>query len=67
MAGDIRYEVHGPVRLITIDRAGVMNSLDFEANDRLTELWHDFASDDSARVAVITGAGKKAFCAGADL
>jgi len=39
MASDIRYEVNGPVRLITIDRARVMNSLDFEANDRLTELW----------------------------
>lgn len=67
MTSDIRYEAHGPVRLITIDRAGAMNSLDFEANDRLTELWCDFAGDDSARVAVVTGAGKKAFCAGADL
>ncbi|MBI07190.1 MAG: enoyl-CoA hydratase [Rhodospirillaceae bacterium] len=67
MSGDIHYETHGLVRLITIDRAGVMNSLDFEANDRLTELWRDFAADDRARVAVITGAGNKAFCAGADL
>jgi enoyl-CoA hydratase/carnithine racemase len=67
MADDILYETHGPVRLITIDRADVMNSLDFEANDRLTELWREFAADDAARVAVITGAGDKAFCAGADL
>ena len=67
MAEDIRYEAHGAVRLITIDRAGVMNSLDFDANDRLTELWREFAADDGARVAVITGAGEKAFCAGADL
>ena len=66
-ANDILYEAHGHVRLITIDRAGKMNSLDFSANDRLIERWREFAADDEARVAVITGAGDKAFCAGADL
>ncbi len=67
MAGDILYEKHGHVRLITIARADKMNSLDFDANDRLTEIWRRFAADEEARVAVITGAGDKAFCAGADL
>ena len=66
-ANDILYEAHGHVRLITIDRAEKMNSLDFAANDRLIERWREFAADDEARVAVITGAGGKAFCAGADL
>ena len=66
-ANDILYEAHGHVRLITIDRAEKMNSLDFAANDRLIERWREFAADDEARVAVITGAGDKAFCAGADL
>ena len=64
---DIRYEKHGRVRLITIDRAEKMNSLDFETNDRLVEAWREFDSDDEAFVAVVTGAGDKAFCAGADL
>jgi enoyl-CoA hydratase/carnithine racemase len=64
---DIRYEHHGRVRLITIDRPAKMNSLDFEANDRLIEAWHTFDADDGAQVAVITGAGSQAFCAGADL
>jgi enoyl-CoA hydratase/carnithine racemase len=64
---DIRYEKFGRVRLITIDRPQKMNSLDFEANDRLVEIWREFDRDDDARVAVITGAGDKAFCAGADL
>ncbi|MEK9775548.1 MAG: enoyl-CoA hydratase-related protein [Quisquiliibacterium sp.] len=63
----IRYESHGSVRLITIDRPGRMNSLDFQANDELIETWRRFDADRSARVAVITGAGDKAFCAGADL
>jgi enoyl-CoA hydratase/carnithine racemase len=64
---DIRYEKHGRVRLITIDRAAKMNSLDFAANDRLVEAWREFDRDDEAHVAVVTGAGDKAFCAGADL
>jgi enoyl-CoA hydratase/carnithine racemase len=67
MPEDILYEADGPVRLITINRPDRMNSLDFAANDRLVEYWHDFVRDDAARIAVITGAGGKAFCAGADL
>ena len=64
---DINYEHHGAVRLITINRAAKMNSLDFAANDELVAVWREFENDDQARVAVITGAGDKAFCAGADL
>ena len=64
---DIRYEHHGRVRLITIDRPAKMNSLDFEANDRLVAAWREFDADDDAHVAVVTGAGTQAFCAGADL
>ena len=64
---DINYEHHGAVRLITINLAAKMNSLDFAANDELVAVWREFENDDEARVAVITGAGDKAFCAGADL
>jgi enoyl-CoA hydratase/carnithine racemase len=61
------YEKKGHVRLITINRAEKMNSLDFAANDELVDLWYEFEEDNDARVAVITGAGSQAFCAGADL
>ena len=64
---DIRCDRHGKVWLITIDRPSVMNSLDFAANDELVEIFRDFDRDDGAHVAVVTGAGDKAFCAGADL
>ena len=64
---DIRYEHHGRVRLITIDRPAKMNSLDFAANDLLVAAWREFDADDDAYVAVVTGAGAQAFCAGADL
>ncbi len=64
---DILYEAHAHVRLITINRAEKMNSLDFSANDELVQIWKEFDTDETARVAVITGAGEKSFCAGADL
>ncbi|MFK7963097.1 MAG: enoyl-CoA hydratase/isomerase family protein [Burkholderiaceae bacterium] len=64
---DIKYEKFDRVRLITIDRPSKMNSLDFDANDALVDIWREFDADDDAHVAVITGAGDKAFCAGADL
>ena len=64
---NILYEKKGHVRLITINRAEKMNSLDFTANDELVDLWYEFEEDEDARVAVITGAGSQAFCAGADL
>lgn len=65
--GDIRCDRHGKVWLITIDRPSVMNSLDFAANDALVEAFRAFDRDNGAHVAVVTGAGDKAFCAGADL
>jgi enoyl-CoA hydratase/carnithine racemase len=67
MTQDIKLETQGRVALITINRPHVMNSLDFAANDRLIEIWHQFARDPQLRVAVLTGAGDQAFCAGADL
>ena len=67
MSGDILYEAHGHVRLITLNRPAKMNSLDFEANEALVERWKEFDADPRARVAVVTGAGDRAFCAGADL
>lgn len=65
--GDIAVEQHGGVWLITIDRATKMNALDFAAHDELVQTWLSFRDDDDARVAVLTGAGDKSFCAGADL
>lgn len=64
---DIRVDKHKAVWLVTIDRAAKMNSLDFAAHEELVEVWREFDQDPSARIGVITGAGDKAFCAGADL
>jgi len=67
MSDDILYQADGAVRLITINRPAKMNSLDFAANDELVEAFKAFDADGDARIAVITGAGDAAFCAGADL
>tara|TARA_Y100000766_G_scaffold267648_1_gene263034 strand:+ start:530 stop:1327 length:798 start_codon:yes stop_codon:yes gene_type:complete len=63
----VRLERREAVWLFIIDQPEKMNALGFAGNDEITALWRDFASDRSARVAVVTGAGEKSFCAGADL
>jgi E-phenylitaconyl-CoA hydratase len=63
----IRFECEGAVAVLTIDRPKVHNALDFETSDALVDAWLRFRDDDALRVAILTGAGERAFCAGADL
>jgi enoyl-CoA hydratase/carnithine racemase len=62
-----RYEKDGHVVRITITRPEVMNALHPPANIELGQLWDDFARDEDAWVAVLTGEGERAFSAGNDL
>lgn len=62
-----RVDGHPHIVWITIDRPEVMNCLSFPTLRRLRGLFHQIAADLSVRAVVITGAGDKAFCAGADL
>lgn len=55
------------VAVVTIDRPQVMNALDVPAKERLGEIWQEIAKDPQMRVAILTGAGKKAFCVGSDI
>ncbi|MBC8292514.1 MAG: enoyl-CoA hydratase/isomerase family protein [Proteobacteria bacterium] len=63
----ILFETTGGVALVTIDRPEVRNALDFDASDELVATWRRFNDDPDLRVAVLTGAGDKAFCSGADM
>lgn len=63
----VRYEPHGAVVLITIDRPEAMNAINAEVRAGLFEAFARFEADDSTRVALLTGAGDQAFCAGMDL
>jgi E-phenylitaconyl-CoA hydratase len=65
--GKIRYDIRGPVARITIDRPEAMNALDLEAFREMAERLEDFDRNPALRVAIVTGAGDKAFCSGADL
>ena len=66
MADPVRVDSDGPVRIVTIDRPEARNAVDGPTAARLTEAFTEFAADDSALVAILTGAGGT-FCAGADL
>jgi enoyl-CoA hydratase len=63
----LRYEQDGPVTIITIDRPQRMNAIGPQTHRELVDAWSRFRDDDSAHVAVLTGAGDAAFCAGGDL
>jgi len=53
--------------LITIDRADVLNALHPPAHHELATAFDEFASDPAQWIAIITGSGTRAFCAGNDL
>lgn len=63
----IRFECVGTVAILTIDRQSVHNAIDSETSQALIEAWIRFRDADELRVAILTGAGERAFCAGADL
>jgi enoyl-CoA hydratase len=56
----------GPIRLITINRPQARNAVDHDTALALYDAFKTFDADDSASVAILTGAGGN-FCAGADL
>jgi enoyl-CoA hydratase len=63
---EVRYDVQGPVAVVTIDRQYRRNAIDGKTADALVGALERFEADEQLRVMVLTGAGE-AFCAGADL
>lgn len=55
------------VARVTIDRPEVLNAIDAETERRLLEIWERLEGDREVRVVVLTGAGDRAFSAGADM
>jgi enoyl-CoA hydratase/carnithine racemase len=60
-------EKRGRILVVTINRPDVMNAVHRPANLELEQVFDGFAADPELWVAVLTGAGDKAFCAGNDL
>ena len=63
----IRTESTDGVLTVTINRPEARNALSMQMGRDLIKVWENFRSDASLRVAILTGVGDKAFCAGADL
>ncbi|MFB9263535.1 enoyl-CoA hydratase/isomerase family protein [Bradyrhizobium erythrophlei] len=64
---DLIVEKRGPALWLTLNRPEVFNSVSPEASCKLMDAWTTLEQDDELRVAVVTGAGDRAFCSGADL
>jgi enoyl-CoA hydratase len=63
----IRVEREDAVAIVTIDRQEALNALDVATLTELRDRLRELADDDAARVVILTGAGEKAFVAGADI
>jgi enoyl-CoA hydratase/carnithine racemase len=63
----VRLDIEDQVALITLDRPEALNALDLSALRELRRCLVEVRDRDDLRVAVLTGSGNKAFCAGADL
>jgi enoyl-CoA hydratase len=63
----VLYEKKDGIAFVTLNRPDVRNAINTEMLCRLTDAWQDVNDDESVRVAILAGAGDKAFCAGADL
>lgn len=63
----LRVEREGAVATVTLNRPEVLNSLDAAMFDELERAFHELEYDSAVRVVLVTGAGEKAFAAGADI
>ena len=63
----IRFECADHIARVTIDRPEVMNAIDAAAERELQAIWDEIEQDRSIRAVVLTGAGERAFSAGADM
>jgi enoyl-CoA hydratase len=61
------FEKEDGIAIVTMNRPEVRNAINPEMLCRLADAWEAINTDPEIRVAILTGAGDKAFCAGADL
>lgn len=66
-SSNVLSELHGRVALVTINRPDKRNALDSATRARLLEILDELRANSEVRVVVLTGAGDKAFVAGADI
>ncbi len=64
---NLLYERDGSILTLTINRPKTLNALNRKTLNELHRAFFEFRHDDSARVMILTGAGQRAFVAGADI
>ena len=63
----VLYEKRGALAYVTLNRPEVHNCIDLRMSQEMLAIWDEVKRDREVRVAILTGAGEKAFCSGADL
>ncbi|MDQ6944268.1 MAG: enoyl-CoA hydratase-related protein, partial [Candidatus Eremiobacteraeota bacterium] len=63
----ILVEQSGAVATVTLNRPAVLNALNLTMLDELSAAFAQLGADDALRTVILTGAGAKAFAAGADI
>jgi enoyl-CoA hydratase/carnithine racemase len=63
----IKYIKEGKIAIFIINRPDQRNAMNIQANREMHEAMVDFRDDDNLWVGIVTGAGDKAFCSGADI
>jgi E-phenylitaconyl-CoA hydratase len=64
---NVEVNVENHIATVVLNRPEAMNSVDPEMRQELYRAWERIRNDEDIRVAIITGAGEKAFCTGSDL
>lgn len=64
---DIYVEKEGPIATVTLNRPEKYNAFTFDLMTRVVETFRKLENDPETRLVILTGAGEKAFCTGADL
>ena len=64
---NVSFEVRDHVARVTLDRPASMNAVDRATEEELEAIWTAIERDPEVRAVVLTGAGERAFCAGADM
>jgi 3-hydroxypropionyl-coenzyme A dehydratase len=63
----IQLEPHGDVAIVKINRPEALNAMNVDVIGELSRTIDILAADDGIKVVIITGAGERSFCAGADI
>ncbi len=63
----VGFTVHDHVATVTLSRPEALNAVDLATEAELQHIWKQIENDPEVRIVVLTGAGERAFCVGADL